>query len=134
MNDRFYETLICFIIGIYCETIGEAMNALYEEINRLRAENERLSIDLQVGATMLARQCDMAREAERESLASKRENDRLQAEANLNMQEICRLRTDKEEERNISDILDGINQQEICRLRGQVALLRSKIIKKAGKE
>uniref|UniRef100_A0A6H1ZIW1 Uncharacterized protein n=1 Tax=viral metagenome TaxID=1070528 RepID=A0A6H1ZIW1_9ZZZZ len=36
-------------------------------------EIERLSGDLSVNATMMARQCDLAREAEREALSSKRE-------------------------------------------------------------
>ena len=96
------------------------MNALYEENDRLWGEVENW---INVAASHA---CYLGQ--------ANKQIEKLEAEANLNMQEICRLRIDKEEERNISDILDGINQQEICRLRGQVALLRSKIIKKAGKE
>jgi hypothetical protein len=47
------------------------------ETERLKAEVERLRIDLQVNATILARQCDMARDAEREALEAKREIERL---------------------------------------------------------
>jgi len=38
-------------------------------------EIKRLSVDLSVNATMMARQCDLAREAEREALSSKWKND-----------------------------------------------------------
>jgi ribosomal protein S16 len=54
-------------------TLNGEIAALEAEVKTKNKEVERLSADLSANATMLARQCDMAREAERKKLVTQRD-------------------------------------------------------------
>ena len=83
MSDNGHTCCSCTVLLKQATVVMQA--ALAEKDEKLvqtelsaSKEIERLSSDLSANATMLARQCDLAREAERQLLAAQRQVNALQ--------------------------------------------------------
>ncbi|OQC48565.1 MAG: hypothetical protein BWX58_01138 [Deltaproteobacteria bacterium ADurb.Bin026] len=70
----------CIFAWEITDSVCELLNIQYDEITELRGEIAELKKELALNASMLARQCNLAREAEAKEMKSQKEIERLKQE------------------------------------------------------